>query len=327
MKAAVRSKYGSSEVLTVREVETPAPKDDEVLVRVHAATVNRSDYHVLTGRPFLMRLLTGLFKPKLSTTGCDFAGEIANVGKNVSHFQVGEKIMGFNGGMGCGSHAQYFLLKEERAKKIIVALPANLNYEEAAACLEGATYAALVTLGLNVKAGQKVLIYGATGSIGSSYVQFLKNFGLTITAVCRGEHAGLVRSCGADKIIDFTKGDFTKDEERYDIVFDAVGKTSFFKCKKLLKKKGLFTSSGGAINILWLLVTPIFGGRKVVFPFKVRIRQVLKFIKELIEKEKFKPVIDRKYPLEKIAEAFDYVGCGQKIGNVIITMDPWIIQR
>lgn len=321
MKAAVRSKYGLPGDLAIKELEIPNPKDDEVLIRVYASTVNRSDCHVLSGKPLFMRLFTGLFKPGASIIGSDFTGEIAATGSNVHSFKAGDKIMGFGGALGCGAHAQYFLLTETKATKAIVPLPANLTYDEAAACLEGAFYAATQIIGLKPKTGQKALVYGATGAIGSSYVQFLKYYGVYITAVCGAENTELVRSLGADKVIDYKTQDFTKDNEKYDFVLDGVGKTSFIKCKKLLTPKGAFTSSNGAINLLWLLITPLFGGKKVVFYSTKSYNGVLVFIKDLIEKGSFRPVIDRKYPLDKIAEAFKYVATGQKIGNVIITMD------
>jgi len=320
MKAAVRSKYGLPGDLSVKELEIPTPKADEVLIRVHACTVNRSDCHVLSGRPFIMRLFTGLFKPRSAIIGSDFAGEIAAIGSAVQSFKAGDKVMGFGGGFGCGSHAQYFTLQETKAIKVIVPIPVSLTYDEAAACLEGAYYAASVIMPLKLIPGQKALVYGATGAIGSSYVQFLKYYGVSATAVCAAENEELVRSLGADRIIDYRKEDFTKDTERYDVVFDAVGKSSFVKCRKLLKKKGVYTSSAGMINLLWIFITLLFGGRKVVFPF-VKIKTGLSFIKELIEKGSFRPVIDRKYPLDKIAEAYSYVASGKKIGNVVITMD------
>jgi len=325
MKAAVRSKYGLPGDLTVKELDTPIPKDDEVLIRVHASTVNRSDCHVLSGKPFPMRFFTGLFKPRDSIIGSDFAGEIAATGSSVQSFITGDKIMGFGGGFGCGSHAQYFLLTETRAKKVIVPLPASLSYDEAVTCLEGAFYASGAILALKPSAGQKALVYGATGAIGLAYVQFLKNCGVYITAVCGAENSGLVRSLGADKVIDYKKEDFTKDSERYDFIFDAAGKSSFTKCKKLLKKKGVYTSSGGAINLMWMFVTPLFGGKKVVFHVAKSIVTGLHFIKDLVDKGKFKPVIDRKYPLEKIVEAYEYVASGQKIGTVVIEMEDPVI--
>lgn len=321
MKAAVRSKYDLPGDLAIKELDIPTPKDDEVLIRVHASTVNRSDCHVLSGKPFFMRFFTGLFKPRASIIGSDFTGEIAATGSGVRSFKAGDKIMGFGGVFGCGAHAQYFILPETKAIKAIVPLPANFTYDEAAACLEGTFYAASGIIQLKPTSGQKALVYGATGAIGSAYVQFLKYYGVYITAVCGAENSELIRSLGADKVIDYRKDDFTKDTERYDFVIDAIGKNSFLKCKKLLNKKGVFSSSNGLINILWVFVTRLFGGKKVVFSAPVPIKQGLDFIKDQIEKGKFRPVIDRKYPLDKIAEAYKYVATGQKIGNVIITMD------
>jgi NADPH:quinone reductase-like Zn-dependent oxidoreductase len=321
MKAAVRSKYGLPGDLSIKELDIPTPKHNEVLIRVHATTVNRSDCHVLSGKPFAMRLFTGLFKPRSSIIGSDFAGEIETVGAAVQSFKAGDKVMGFGGGFGCGSHTQYFILPEGKATKMMITMPPSITYDEAAACLEGASYAAAQINPLKPKPGQKALVYGATGAIGSSYVQFLRYYGVYITAVCRGEHKELVSSLGADKVIDYTTEDFTKDSEQYDFVFDAVGKSSFFKCKKLLKEKGGYTSSGGFINLLLVIITPLLGGRKVFFSFAANISAQLKFIKDLIEKGNFRPVIDRKYPIDKIVEAYRYVSSGQKIGNVIITMD------
>jgi len=316
MKAAFRSKYGPPKVLSIKELEIPTPKDNEVLIRVYAASVNRTDYHVLTGRPFIMRLFTGLFKPKLVVTGSDFAGQIEATGPAVTIFKVGDKVMGFGGVFGIGSHAQYVTVPET---KRIVLMPGNITYVQAATFLEGAYYAATGIIQLKPSAGQKALVYGATGAIGSAYVQFLKYYNVYVTAVCGGENSELVRSWGADKIIDYKTQDFTKDNEQYDFVFDAVGKSSFVKCKSLLKKNGIYSSSGGMENLFWLLVTPLLGGKKVLL-FK-ETRQTLSFIKELVENGVLKPVIDRIYPLDKITEAFTYVATGQKIGNVIITMD------
>jgi NADPH:quinone reductase-like Zn-dependent oxidoreductase len=319
MKAAIRSKYGSPEVLSIKEVKIPTPKDNELLIKVYAATVNRSDCHVLSGMPFVMRFFTGLFKPILAITGSDFAGQIESVGKNVKYFKTGDKVMGFGGSFGCGSHAQYFTLPETKA---IVLIPENVNYDEAAACLEGAFYALEVVNMVNPGAGQKALVIGATGAIGSSTVQFLKFHGAYITAVCSSENRELVKSLGADKIIDYKNDDFTKDNERYDFVFDSVAKSTFAKCRHLLKEKEIYTSSGGFENIFPLLITPFLGGKKALFRPPKNIKAGLTTIKELIENRKFRPVIDRKYPIEKIAEAFTYVATGQKIGNVIITMEP-----
>jgi NADPH:quinone reductase-like Zn-dependent oxidoreductase len=251
-----------------------------------------------------MQLFTGMFKPKQSIIGSDFTGKVEAVGSTVKAFKPGDKIMGFGNVVGCGAHAQYFILPEKKAIEYMVTMPNNLDYEQAAACLEGTFYASTAINQLKPQAGQKALVYGATGAIGSAQVQLLKYYGLYVTAVCSGEHAELVRSLGADKVVDYTTQDFTKDNEQYDYVFDAVGKSSFSKCKSLLSKKGIFTSSGGLENIFLAMITPLFGGKRVLFLVPKDISKELGFIKGLVEKGKYKPVIDRKYPLEKIAEAY-----------------------
>ena len=314
MKAAVRSKYGAPDVLSIQEVEKPTPKDDEVLVKIHATTVNRSDYHVLTGKPFIMRFFTGLFKPKLAVTGSDFAGQIQATGKNAKLFKVSDKVMGFID-IGSQSHAQYLIIPETK----VIFTPSNVTYEQAVACLEGAFYALSGIQRIRPEAGQNALVIGATGAIGSSYVQFLKIRGVDVTAVCGAQHSQLVKSLGARKIIDYKTEDFTKDIERYDIVLDAVGKSSFTKCKHLLKAKGIYASSQP--NLIQALVTPLLGGKKVIFPIPKNLIANLKFIKDLVEEGNFRAVIDRTYPLDKIADAYTYVATGQKIGNVIITME------
>ncbi len=322
MKAVFRSKYGSAEVLSIKELEIPTPKDDEVLIRVYATTVNRTDCHVLSGRPLIMRLFTGLFRPRLATTGSDFAGRIEALGKNVRSLKAGDKVMGFGGVFGCGSHAEYLLLPEKTTIKALIIMPDRITFDQAAACIEGAFYALNGVNSVKPKAGQKALVIGATGAIGSSTVQFLKSYGTYVTAVCSGENTELVKSLGADRVIDYNRYDFTKDIEVYDFVFDSVAKSTFYKCKPLLNKYGIYTSSGGFENLFPTLITPILGGKKVVFRPPTDVKGSLTFIKELIEKGKFRPVIDRKYPIEKIAEAFKYVATGQKIGNVILTMEP-----
>ena len=319
MKAAVRHKYGIPSDLTIKEIEIPKPKENEVLIRVRATTVNRSDCHELSGRPLFMHLFTGLVTPRRQVIGSDFAGDVESVGTGVQAFRVGDRIMGFSGGLGCGCHAQYFTLPEEKAKKIMVTMPSNITYDQAAACLEGVVYAAQMVRPLNLQAGQKALVYGATGAIGIAALQILKSFGLFVTAVCKGEQADLVRSLGADKVVDYTREDFTNDSERYDLVFHAVGKSTFLHCRKLLKEKGVFAAWGGAINLLWVIVTPLLGGRRVAFPRSFGVATELNYVKSLIEQGKFTPVIDRKYPLEEIAQAYLYVIKGEKIGNVIIT--------
>ena len=318
MKAAFRTIYGPpKEVLSIKEIDKPTPKDDEVLIRVHAASANRTDHFVIIGQ-LMMRLFTGLFKPKKTAVGSDFAGQVEATGAAVTSFKVGDKVMGFGGIFGIGSHAEYITFPESKG---VVLMPGNMNYEQAAACVEGTFYAVSGINQLKPTSGQKALVYGATGAIGSADVQFLKYYGVYVTAVCGGENSELVRSLGADKVIDYKTQDFTKDEEQYDFVIDAVGKTSFARCRRLLKKKGMFLPADGIENIFLVPVTKLFGGKRVLFNAPRDIKGNLNFIKELVEKGSFKPVIDRTYPLEKVAEAFTYVGTGQKIGNVIITMD------
>lgn len=311
MKAAFRLTYGLPDVLSVQEVAKPTPNNDEVLVKVHATTVNRSDYHVLTGKPFFMKFFTGLLKPKLSITGSDFAGQIERVGTDVNRYKIGDKVMGFID-MGAQSHAEYLTISEDK----VTAAPLNLSYEQIAACLEGAFYALSAVQRLKPRIGQRALVYGATGAIGSSYVQFFKYYGVYITAVCGGENRELVTSLGADKIVDYKTEDFTKDTERYDFVCDGVGKCSFVQCKHLLTENGIYTSSEP--NLLQVLVSSFTGRKKEIIAIPKDLIANLTVIKNLVEAGHFKPVIDRKYPLEKIKEAYTYVATGQKIGNVII---------
>ncbi len=319
MKAAVRTKYGSPDILEIKDIEKPATKDNEVLIRVYAATVNRTDCGILWGKPFIIRFFTGLCKPKLSVTGTDFAGEIEVVGKGVTSYNIGDRVFGFDDN-GLGSHAQYMTIREDKPLAII---PGNLDYEQAAASLEGSHYAYNFIKKVDLESGQKVLVNGATGAIGSAAIQFLKYFDLYITAVCNTKNRELVKSLGANKIIDYENQDFTQDNEKYDFVFDAVGKSAFSKCKPLLKPHGTYISSElgpKKENPFLALVTPLWGREKVRFPFPTDIKGSIAFIKDLIEKEKFRPVIDRVYPLDKIAAAYNYVASGQKTGNVVISM-------
>jgi NADPH:quinone reductase-like Zn-dependent oxidoreductase len=318
MRAAVRSRYGPPEVLSVREVENPVPKDHEILIRVHAATVNRTDCHVLTGKPWPMRLFTGLVRPAGAVTGTDYAGQVESLGSNVRLFKAGDNVMGFGGVFGTGSHAQYLAVSESGR---VVPMPGNVTYVQAAACLEGAYYAMNTLAQWNAREGQTALVYGATGAIGSAFVQLLKGRGVDVTAVCPGEHRELVTSLGARKIIDYKTQDFREQTDRYDLVVDAVGKSSFAACRRLLRDEGVFTSSGGFENLFLAITLPLVSRKRVLFPAPADIRGSLMLIKDLVENGRFKPVIDRQYPLEKISDAFTYVATGQKIGNVVVTMD------
>jgi len=320
MKAIVYTKYGPPDVLELREVEKPTSKENEVLVRVYATTVNRSDCAMLRAKLFIMRFFTGLFKPNNPILGTDFAGTIEAVGKNVASFKVGEKVFGFDDG-GLSSHAQYVTLSKDNA---LATIPNNMTYEQAAASIEGAHYAYNFINKVDIKRGHKVLVNGATGAIGSAAVQLLKYFGANVTAVCNTNDADLVKSLGANKVIDYTKEDYTNSSEKYNFVFDTVGKSTFKKCKPLLVSKGVYMSSelGPMVqNPFLALITPIFGGRKVKFPFPTNRSRSVRFIKKLSEEDKFKAVIDRTYSLEEIADAYRYVEKGQKIGNVVLIVE------
>ncbi len=322
MKAIVYKKYGSPDVLHLEEIEKPTPNDDEILVKVHATTVNRTDCATVRAKPFFMRLATGLFRPKKKVPGTEFAGEIETVGKNVSSLKVGEKVFGFDDD-GSGAQAQYLTIKQDKA----VTIPDGVTYEQAAASSEGAHYAYNFINKINLEKGQDVIVNGSTGAIGSAAVQLLKYFEVNVTAVCATKNIELVKSLGADRVIDYTKDDFTKDGKKYNYVFDAVGKSSFFKCRQLLKPGGIYISTDlgyMAQNIFLPFITPLIkslmGNKMTVFPMPVDIKGSLALVKKLVEQGDFKAVIDREYPLEKITEAYRYVEKGQKTGNVVITV-------
>jgi NADPH:quinone reductase-like Zn-dependent oxidoreductase len=321
MKAAVRTRYGPPDVVRVAEVEKPAPGDDEVLVKVHATTVNRTDCGVRAAKPFFYRLFIGLVRPRRTVLGTEFAGEVEAIGSGVTSFEVGDRVFGFSGDR-FGAHAEYMVIPEGG---LLATMPAGLTYEEAAPSTEGSQYALSGIRGVNARSGQDVLVYGATGAIGSAAVQLLKALGANVTAVCDTEHVELVKGLGADRVIDYTTEDFTRDEQTYDVVHDAVGKSSFGRCKRLLKPGGIYLSSDlGPLsqNPILALVTPLFGGRKVMFPLPKRDPQMGTYFKGLIESGQFKPLIDRRYPLSQIVEAYRYVETGRKIGNVVITVQP-----
>jgi NADPH:quinone reductase-like Zn-dependent oxidoreductase len=319
MKAVYRTRYGPPGVLEVEESPRPEPRAGEVLVRVHAATVNRTDCGGLWGAPFVYRFFAGLRRPKHTATGSDFAGEVEAVGRGVTAFRVGDRVWGFDDN-GAGTHAQYVTFAADRA---ITTIPTGLDYAQAAACAEGAHYAINFLRKVPVEAGRRALVNGATGAIGSAAVQLLAHQGVHVTAVCATPHVDLVLSLGAARVIDYLNEDFTKEDARYDFVLDAVGKSTFGACKPILKPGGRYVSSElgpGAENLYLALVTPLLGARRVMFPFPVDIKGSLLRVRDLVEQGKFRPVIDRTYPLEQIRDAFTYVASGQKIGNVILTL-------
>ncbi|MFP6582743.1 MAG: NAD(P)-dependent alcohol dehydrogenase [Candidatus Hydrogenedentota bacterium] len=296
------------------------PRDTEVLVRVHAATVNRTDCAIIRAKPFVMRFITGLLKPKNPILGTEFAGEIVATGKEVTSFEVGDRVFGFHD-EGVAAYGEYLCIEQDDALAII---PENSSYEQAAPGSEGAHYAVNFINKVTIEAGQKVLVNGATGGIGSAAVQLLKYHGAEVTAVCSGDHKELVESLGACRVIDYLTEDFTQDHERYSFVFDTAGKSTFGQCKGLLEPGGVYISSelGPWIqNIFLALLTPLFGGRKVIFPFPANRKGSVLLIQQLIEEGKFRAVIDQTFSLDDISEAYRYVEKGQKIGNVVITMN------
>jgi NADPH:quinone reductase-like Zn-dependent oxidoreductase len=324
MKAVVYTKYGPPDVLHLEEVTKPAPKDNEVLIKIFATTVNRTDCATIRAKPFFMRIFTGLLKPGKPIPGTDFAGIIEETGKNVLSLKGGQKVFGFDG-FGLGSQAQYMAISEDKA---FATIPDNISYEEAAASIEGAHYAYNVVNKVNLKSGEKVLVNGATGAIGSAAVQLLKLQDVYITAVCNTKNIALAKSLGANKVIDYTREDFTKDKDKYILVFDAVGKSSFGRCRPLLQSGGIYISSdlGFLAQNIFLpsitpLVKPLLGNKITVSPFPSDIKRTVLLVKNLIEQGKFKAVIDRKYTLEQIVEAYRYVETGQKTGNVVITVE------
>ncbi len=317
MKAATRTHYGAPTVLEVKEVPRPKPKDKEVLVKVYATTVNRTDCGILRGKPYLIRLFTGLFGPSALVPGTDFAGKIEAVGKKVSTLSVGDRVWGLHD-EGLQTQAQYMVIREDKS---IVQIPANISYEDAVASAEGAHYAYNFITKVPLKKGDKVLVNGATGAIGSAAVQLLKHFGAYVTAVGNTKNITLINALGADKTIDYLTTDFTLDRERYHFVFDAVGKSSFGRIKHLLLPKGVYISSElgpGSENIYLPLLTWFQRGKRVIFPIPVNCRRSILFLSELLAKGSFQPVIDRKYPLKEIKEAYQYVESGEKTGNVIL---------
>ncbi len=323
MKALVYTHYGPPEVLELCEIEKPVPKEGELLIKVHAATVNRTDCATIRAKPFFMRIVTGLFKPKNQTPGTEFAGEVKAVGRGVSSLKTGDRVFGFHD-QGSGSHAEYMTISEEN----VVTMPQNLSYEQAAGSFEGAHYAYNFINKVPLEKGESVLVNGATGAIGSAAVQLLNYFGVHVTAVCATNNIELVKSLGAERVIDYTQEDFTQDAQRYAYVFDCVGKSSFFKCRQLLKPGGVYISSDlgyMAQNIFLPLITPVIkpllGNRKTIFPTPVDTRKSLLLITKLIEEGRFSAVVDRTFPLEQIVEAYRYVEQGHKRGNVVITME------
>jgi NADPH:quinone reductase-like Zn-dependent oxidoreductase len=320
MKACIYKKYGPPEVVSLAEVEKPVPKSNEILIKVKYATVNRTDCGFRSAEYFISRLFSGLFRPKNQVLGNEFAGIIEEIGSEVTDFKIGDKVFGYNDKT-FGTHAEYVCLNE---KSNLALIPENIEINQAAAICEGAHYALCDIRAAKVKAGDEVLVYGATGAIGSSAVQLLKHFGAHVTAVCNAQHVDLILSLGADKVIDYQKEDYSKLPGKFDLIFDAVGKTSFKIGKRVLKEKGIYISTElgkrGA-NICLALLTPLFSKKKVLFPIPFMYLEDVQFLAGLVLANEFKPLIDRTYSMEQIVEAYQYVESAQKVGNVLLEID------
>lgn len=317
MKAVIHKKYGPPEVVQVREVPRPQPKANEILVKIHASTVNRTDSGFRSAEYFVSRFWSGLFRPRHQVLGCEFAGIVEATGSETTLFKAGDKVFGYNDTT-FGGHAEYITVSENDA---VATIPENFTFEEAAALTEGAHYALCNIRASKIRAGQHALVYGATGAIGSAAVQLLKHSGVHVTAVCNTKNVELVKSLGADVVIDYQTEDFTRTRQKFEFVFDAVGKSSFGQCKPLMTKKGIYVSTElgkNGENIYLALFTPLSGGKRVIFPIPVMNKELIGFLRERAQNGDFKPVIDRTYHLEEIVDAYNYVETGQKTGNVIL---------
>ena len=316
----MRTTYGPPEIVHLTDVPAPGVGPGDVRVAVHATTVNRSDCGVRAGHPFFIRALTGLFRPRATVLGNEFAGVVESVGPGVTRFSAGDRVFGYSPRF--GAHAELLSISQDG---LVAAVPAGLSFEDVAPATEGAHYALSIIRKAGISGGQDVLVNGATGAIGSAAVQLLADLGARVTAVCGAAHAGLVRGLGADRVIDRDKADFTKDGHHYDVVFDAVGKSSIGRCRPLLKPRGLYLTTDlgpWSQNAVLPVVTRLARGRRVMLPTPIETPQVIEYLCERIASGRFRPVVDRRYPFGQIVEAYRYVETGQKVGNVVITVVP-----
>jgi len=320
MNAATYHRYGPPSVVSLEEIPKPACLAGEIIIEVYATTVNRTDCGFRSAVYFVSRFWSGLFAPKNKVLGCEFAGIVESVGIGVSYFKPGDKIFGYDDEQ-FGGHAEY---KKVKATGNIAEMPEGIPFPVAAALTEGAHYALNIIRAAKVIEGQQVMVYGATGAIGTAAVQLLKYFGAQVLAVSNSKNIELVKSLGADKVIDYEKTHFKETDWRFDFVFDAVGKTSFGACKGLLKPGGFYISTelgkGGENIFLALWGSIIKSSKRVLFPIPTTTQEDIIFLKSLYEQGVFKPIIDRTYPLENIVDAYRYVETGQKTGNVVITV-------
>lgn len=317
MKAAIYEEYGPPQVLQIADVGKPAPGKGEVLVRIHSTTVTAACMMMRSGNPVWGRLILGIRKPKRAILGIEFAGTIEALGEGASLFNIGDEVYGF-AGFRAGTYAEYACYPETAS---IALKPSNLGFAESAAAVDGLTTALFFLRDkANIQPGQDVLIIGASGSIGSYAVQLAKHLGARVNAVCSTANMQLATSLGADSVIDYTEQDFTAQAAQYDIIFDTVGKSSFKACKASLKAEGCYIPTVGLINSFLSRWTRLIGGKRVVSGMSIHKTQALAFVRDLIEEGKIRVVIDRRYPLEEIVDAHNYVAKGHKKGNVVISL-------
>jgi NADPH:quinone reductase-like Zn-dependent oxidoreductase len=315
MRAVVYDRYGPPDVLRVEDVARPVPAEDEILVRVHATTVNRTDCGWRSAKPFFVRYFIGLLRPKRKVLGMELAGEVEAAGAGVTEFEVGDSVFGVKG---FGAHAEFVCIRESAA---VAHKPAGMTFEEAAAVCDGACTALSCLRRADLRKGQRILVYGASGSIGTAAVQVAKNFGAHVTAVCNTKNLELVRSLGADEVVDYTQEDFTQNGETYDVIFDAVGKHSFRRCRGSLKPGGIYVATDGFHNVFWALWTSRIGDKRAALGIAKYMKRDVLFLKELIEAGEYQAVIDRSYALEDVVDAARYVETQQKTGNVVLTVN------
>jgi NADPH:quinone reductase-like Zn-dependent oxidoreductase len=318
MKAMVYTEYGPPDVLKLKEVEKPAAKEGEVLIKVHATTVSPADYHFRSGTPFLARVMAGgLLKPKIGILGLDVVGEIDAVGKGVQRLKEGDAVYGLIPPNFNGANAEYTCVPEEN----VFVKPGNVTHEQAAAIPAAAGVALLFLRAGGIQSGQRVLINGASGGLGTMAVQIAKSMGTEVTGVCSTRNVELVQSLGADKVIDYTNADFTKSGQTYDLIFDAAGKSSYSTCKGSLNPGGVYITTMASPQIfLNMLATSVMGDKKAMFATPRVTPEDLRFVNELVEAGELRPVIDRSYPLSELAEAHRYAEQGHVRGRVIITV-------
>jgi NADPH:quinone reductase-like Zn-dependent oxidoreductase len=315
MKAVVQDRYGPPEVLYIDDVERPVPKDDEVLIRVRASTVSQSDTHLRGAHPVFWRFIAGFRRPRWRTLGVELAGEVEAVGSAVTDFKVGDQVFGQPRWV--GAHAEFICVRESGA---LAHKPAGMSFEDAAAVCDGAIQALDTLRVAEVQAGRRIVIYGASGSLGTAAVQLARHFSAHVTAVCNTKNVELVRSLGADEVIDYLREDFTKNGQTYDAIIDAVGKHSFPRGRRSLRPGGIYVATDGLRNFFWAAWTWRIGNRRLKFAAGRRAKKDVLFLKELIEAGEFRAVIDRRYPMEQVAEAHRYVETWQKTGNVVLNI-------